>query len=106
MADAIAYVFALSVLQIVGVAGFIAYIFGFGAVQMGWMDGNGASYSACNVLAASLVGLSLLAEFNLASALIQISWIIIGCVGIARRVKRRSHGPSSPRQDLNWGDAG
>jgi len=64
----------------------LAYLWVFAAVQFGWMDGNGAAYAAGNVLAASLVAVSLLAEFNLASALIQGSWIVIGVVGISLRL--------------------
>ena len=39
-------------------------------------------------MAAALVAISLLAEFNLASALIQGSWIVIGTTGLALRVRK------------------
>lgn len=86
MYDLLGYFGSIGPLQIVGLAGFLVYIGAFGAVQFGRLDGNGTTYSVCNVLAASLVGISLLAEFNLSSALIQISWISIGVMGIARRL--------------------
>lgn len=81
-------------LETVGVAGFICYISAFGSVQLGLMDGNSALFSMINILAASLVAISLIAEFNLASALIQYSWIVIGIIGLLLRVqksRRKSH---------------
>lgn len=86
MYDLLGYFGSIGPLQIVGLAGFLVYISAFGAVQFGRLDGNGAAYSVCNVVAASLVGISLLAEFNLSSALIQLSWVSIGLIGIARRL--------------------
>jgi hypothetical protein len=78
----------LNIYQITGLAGFFVYLFAFGAVQFDWLNGNSAFYSACNILAASLVAVSLIADFNLASALIQGSWIMIGAVGLIVRLRR------------------
>ncbi len=47
----------------------IFYVAAFGTVQLVIMDGNGPSFSLTNILAALLVGISLYAEFNLASPL-------------------------------------
>lgn len=75
----------------VGVMGFVLYMAGFGALQLQLLDGNGALYSLINIAAATFVLISLAVEFNLASALIQVSWILIGGAGIAiRQMKRRS----------------
>lgn len=79
------YLGTLGSFQLIGIVGFVVYVFAFGLIQFGWLDGNSATYSALNVLAASLVAISLFAEFNLSSALIQGSWIIIGLVGILKR---------------------
>jgi len=81
------YLSGLGPLEWVGVVGFICYISAFGAVQFGKLDGNSAGYSLANILAASLVAISLFAEFNLASALIQTSWIIAGIVGLVLRAR-------------------
>ncbi|MEL6571333.1 MAG: hypothetical protein AAFQ64_06735 [Pseudomonadota bacterium] len=84
------YVSSLGALELVGVGGFLFYLFSFGAVQLGQLDGNSATYSVLNIFAASLVAVSLLAEFNLSSALIQASWIAIGLTGlILRALKSR-----------------
>lgn len=79
------YVAGLGFYECIGVTGFICYVTAFGSVQLGLMDGNSAPYSLLNILAACLVGISLFADFNLASALIQGSWIIIGLIGLALR---------------------
>lgn len=89
------YFLSVGPLQLIGVAGFLVYIVAFGLVQIGRLDGNGAHYSFYNVLAASLVATSLIAEFNLASALIQCSWILIGLIGISRHVLTKRSKPSS-----------
>ena len=87
--DAISYYFTgLGAYQSIGVAGFIFYIASFGAVQLGLMDGNRFTFTLLNILAACLVGISLFADFNLASALIQGSWILIGLIGLTLRFCR------------------
>lgn len=71
--------------QMIGVAGFVVYLASFAALQAKFLDGNGSLYAILNVLAASLVLVSLMDAFNLASALIQVSWIAIGVSGLALR---------------------
>ncbi len=82
------YLLALGPHEWVGVAGFVCYILAFGSVQFGKMDGNSTAYSLANIVAASLVAISLFAEFNLASALIQSTWIAVGVVGITLRARK------------------
>ncbi|MFT5799491.1 MAG: hypothetical protein ACI84R_003568 [Candidatus Azotimanducaceae bacterium] len=88
MTNFIDYVSGIGPLEWMGVAGFICYIVAFGSVQIGKLDGNSTAYSLINVVAASLVAMSLFAEFNLASALIQSSWILIGVTGLALRANQ------------------
>ena len=75
--------------RLLGVAGFFAYLGSFAALQFNLLDGNSTIYSVMNVIAASLVLVSLFDQFNLASALIQSSWILIGLSGLALRLWRR-----------------
>jgi len=82
------FVSELSVFDVSGLLGFAAYLGGFAALQFGLLDGNGKTYAWVNVLAASFVLISLYDAFNLASLLIQVSWIIIGYVGIVRHSRR------------------
>lgn len=79
-----------SLCRSVGVIGFLTYMAAFTALQMEWLDGHGLSYSALNVIAAALVLVGLAVDFNLASALIQVSWIGIGLTGMAVRMRTRS----------------
>lgn len=77
--------------RVAGVIGFVFYMASFAALQFEIIDGHGLTYSFLNVLAASLVLVSLMVDFNLASALTQISWITIGCAGLVMRAMRRRH---------------
>ena len=98
MSSIVQFFTELSVFDTCGLLGFAAYLGGFGALQFGLLDGNGKTFAWVNVLAASLVLISLYDAFNLASALIQVSWIIIGYIGIVRRSGRNDPeiGRSSP----------
>ena len=73
-------------LRLIGVLGFLFYIGGFAALQLEFLDGRGIAYSLVNILAAAMVLISMTREFNLASAMIQTSWIIIGMSGLALRL--------------------
>lgn len=78
----------------VGVVGFLMYLIPYGMLQMGRLDGNGVFYCASNVFAATLVLISLVDQFNLASALTQTTWIMFGVVGMALRFARAQTGLS------------
>ncbi len=69
---------------VAGIGGVAVYLGSYAALQAGLLRGNGYLYASLNLLAASLVLASLMVEFNLSSAIIQISWIIISAVGITR----------------------
>lgn len=90
-----------TVCQTVGVVGYLFYMFGFLSVQLGKLDGNGNAYALISILAAFCVLVGLTAAFNLASALIQISWIIIGSAGVLRRTVFRVR--RKPSQNITPG---
>ncbi|MEY1556546.1 hypothetical protein AB3Y40_13015 [Yoonia sp. R2331] len=73
----------------IGVAGFALYVLNYGllTVQRNWAAH--VSYFVINWFAASLVLIGLMASFNLASAMIQIFWIVISTIGIIIRLRRR-----------------
>jgi len=56
----------------------------YALLQLGKITGQCYTYTLMNMLAASLVLVSLVHQFNLASALIQISWIVISVAGMFR----------------------
>jgi len=67
-----------------GLAGVLFYLGSYALLQLGLLRGNGYAYAILNLVAASLVLLSLTVAFNLSSALIQMSWVVISIFGIAR----------------------
>lgn len=73
-----------SLFEFAGLVGVIVYIGAYGALQLGVLRGNGYAYALANLLASSLVLVSLTTAFNLSSAIIQIVWIVISTVGLAR----------------------
>lgn len=75
----------MDVYTVIGLAGFVAYLAGYALLQAGVIDGNAAAYPLINLTAASLVFVSLLQAFNLASALIQVSWILVSIFGLWRQ---------------------
>ena len=82
--------------DVIGVLGTLAYLASYFLLQMGLIRSDSYAYCLVNMEAACLVMISLLHNFNLASALIQISWIVISALGIfrlafrPRRRRRRS----------------
>jgi len=72
------------IFELLGVAGFIFYMASYALLQLGKITGHSYSYTVMNLIAASLVLLSLIHQFNLASVLIQLAWIIISVCGLCR----------------------
>ena len=73
-----------NIYQLIGVIGFILYMMSYFLLQIGKLNGSGNGYILMNLSAASFVLISLTQHFNLASALIQISWILISFIGLYR----------------------
>lgn len=79
----------ISITQFIGLVGFITYMAGFAGQQFGLIHGDSRAFSIINIVAATLVLVSLTEAFNLASALIQVSWITIGLIGLTLRSMRK-----------------
>ncbi|MEQ9490204.1 MAG: cyclic nucleotide-binding domain-containing protein [Alphaproteobacteria bacterium] len=77
-----------SLFDAVGLVGVAFYVCSYAALQLGFLRGQGYAYPVLNALAAGCVLISLLEQFNLSSAFIQIFWIAISAVGIARLIWR------------------
>lgn len=73
-----------------GLLGVILYLAAYGALQLGFLRGSSPAYTLLNLLAASFVLFSLMEAFNLSSLLIQISWITLSIIGLARMAWDRS----------------
>lgn len=78
-----------AILQIIGTVGCLIYVGGYLLVQTGRICGNGVGYAASKLFAASFVLASLVTSFNLASFLIQVSFIAISLYGIWYRLRGR-----------------
>ena len=70
--------------QLSGLVGVAFYLGAYAALQFGLIRGNSHSYTLLNLAGAGFVLISLYTEFNMASALIQISWILISILGLSR----------------------
>jgi len=79
----------INYLEVAGVAGFGLYVCNYMMLTFRYLTGNCLIYYVINVSAASLVLMGLMNSFDLASALIQVFWICISCVGIAIRIRPR-----------------
>lgn len=75
----------LTIYSTLGALGVLLYLGAYAALQLGWLKGTSSTYTVLNLLAASSVLASLIEEFNLFSAMIQIFWIAISVFGLARR---------------------
>lgn len=76
------------VLDAIGVAGFGLYVLNYSLLTFQRVQSNQISYFILNGLAAAMVLVGLISAFNLASALIQIFWIVISGVAIYVRVRK------------------
>jgi len=70
--------------EIAGAIGVGLYLSSYAALQFGFIRGQSYIYPSLNMFAAGFVLVSLAQNFNMASAVIQISWITLSVVGIAR----------------------
>ncbi len=87
--------------QLVGIAGTCIYLGCYFLTQLGKLSTPGFTYSALNIIAASCVGVSLIYDFNLASAMIQVSWIVISFVGVVLLLSQNFHRQNFNRRNLH-----
>lgn len=72
-------------LSVVGVTGFVLYVGNYLGLSLRLISGDSIVYFVINTVAASLVLIGLMRDFNMASVLIQSFWIVIGVSAIALR---------------------
>lgn len=77
--------YAIEWFDLIGISGVLVYIASYACLQLRLIDSKGSVYSLANLTAAALILVSLSYNFNLASAMIQVSWIIISIVGLLIR---------------------
>ena len=89
-----------SLMQAFGLIGVVGYISCFASLQLGLIDGNGRFFAMMSVVNASLVLVSLMEQFNLPAAIIQISWITFGSIGLTlKTIKLSENGNDRTRFD-------
>ncbi len=93
----------MSLFEFIGVAGFLSYIASFALLQLQVISGNGYLYPFLNVLGAGLVLISLMDAFNLASLLIQVSWIVIGIGGMSLKFWTEMRKPKPSQRPSSTG---
>lgn len=75
-------------IDLVGLTGVGIYVASYISLQTNRVDGNSVPYCLANSIAAGLVLISLVQNFNLASVTIQVIWIAISLYGLQRCRKR------------------
>lgn len=75
---------SMSWFDIAGFAGVGLYVGSYAALQTGFLRGDSYAYALVNGVAAACVLISLAEAFNLSSAIIQATWIVISLFGIIR----------------------
>jgi hypothetical protein len=68
----------------IGLVGVALYIGAYAGLQFGFIKGSGYTYTILNMTAAAMVLVSLYNNFNLSSAIIQMTWIAISIFGLTR----------------------
>ena len=72
------------IVHVIGLVGAGVYLGAYALLQLGILRSDGYTYSILNIIAPAFVMISLITAFNMSSAIIQASWIIISIVGISR----------------------
>lgn len=74
----------------VGGIGVAILMITFLMLQLGRLQSRHLSYSLLNAIGASLIAFSLLYNFNLAAFVIEVFWILISLIGVARILRERA----------------
>ena len=89
MTDFLPHALGADLLRFLGVIGFLLYVANYTMLSLRILHSDSITYFAINIAAAALVLLSLTQDFNLASAMIQTFWIVLGIPAILLRMGRR-----------------
>jgi hypothetical protein len=73
--------------DLLGNVGVVGIIWTYLAIQINVMDARGLWFSLVNGVAAVLILISLLYNFNLSSFIIEVFWIGISMIGIVRGIR-------------------
>ena len=68
--------------DLLGNIGVVLIIGSYLWLQLGRIEGRSRKYSAINAAGAGLILFSLLSDFNLSAAVVEVFWLIISLIGI------------------------
>jgi hypothetical protein len=82
---------SMSVPDLIGLVGVVAYLSAYGLLQLGILKAEDLRYALLNALGALLILYSLIFDFNLASFVTQAAWLVLTPLGYIRsRMKGRT----------------
>ena len=87
----------MSFTDLIGVLGVVAYLASYFLLQIERLRFDDYHYLFLNVLAAILIIISLLSEFNLSAFLIEVVWVVISVYGLVRRWQNDARSQASAR---------
>ena len=79
-----------SIVTALGLVGVGIVLLAFGLVSSGRIAASNARYQLMNILGTVGVLLSLIAQWNLSSFILNAAWLVIGIVGLIRITRRRT----------------
>lgn len=79
----------MTVAELVGILGVVVLLVGYFLLQAGKLSATGIAYSLYNLVGALLILFSLLFDWNLPAALIEIAWALVSLWGIVRILLKR-----------------
>lgn len=88
--------YEFSAYDLIGFAGFALYMTNYTLLTLGIVAPAQCRYFAINLGASCLVMISLTANFNAASALLQAFWIVMSVVGLSLRALQRTRKRKAP----------
>lgn len=80
-------------LDFVGNIGVVLLMIAYLSLQLNKLRSDGLSYSLLNAVGASLIIVSLVANFNFSAFLIEVFWVLISLIGIFRYLRPKAIRP-------------
>lgn len=75
--------------DVIGNLGAILILASYFLVQIGKMSATGIAYTGLNGLGAAFIMFSLLFDFNMSAFVVEVFWLLISLVGMARIFRNR-----------------
>lgn len=73
----------------IGLVGTVIILAAYFATQVRYLSSDDLAFPVANLIGAALILFSLWYDFNLASFLLEVSWVLISLVGIVSAIRSR-----------------